>query len=1145
MMKNQILRNMKKLLILFAAAAISLVAGCSKEYDDTNVWNSINSLEQRLSAMETVMNAYKNNLFIKSVQKTGNGYVITFSDGSTATIANGIDGAKGDKGDQGDKGDKGEPGTNGDTLIDHIVIGENEVTFVLTDGRTFSIALYSALSIEFDEADLVVMSPNSTREIHYTVKSLIPDVVVETISSADIKAKVVTTSATTGVIKVKTGATIDEYSKVVVFVSNGEKVIMRRFSFEEAGLVVEENTIKQASSEGGEVTLEFLSNVECEVVIPEDSQSWISVAPEARALERQTINLKLEPNTSHNRSATVIVQLPDGSLQLEYQVEQEGDLGAEINPEDVPDDEIWYITTNNDLIRDYDEFERVYGYQPFDKTIISHIYTNGKGVIKFDGPVKEINEYAMRGDGNFSQLRKVYLPNCVTSLANNSFFLQEKIEEFKIPDNLKDVGYCAFGHAKIRKFIGKNVYNDGEGILIDGVLCALTYDEHQEHLVISNDVVEIGECLMSGSFYNDFCVRPNLKSIEISEGVKIIDNSAFAGCSALETVSLPSSLEDVGTYIFWFCPQIKEFSGNSQFVTADHKCFLNIYEGVVSGFRLQSAAKAGLPDDYIIPEGIVDIDPNAFEGCKNLRSVTLPQSLYILESGNAFKDCPNFEFIYGDYTSEDNKAAILHNRLYCDGPSMVAFAGKGIKEYETPHDVVWVGGNIFSYQNDLEKVVINDDVYFIGNNCFSYSPNLKSITLPKNLETIRYDPFKGSDNLESVYLRALYPPQFEIGGIEQTEYAKLSIYVPEQSLQTYLDDAGWAPLRKYIKGYKYDDYDFYVSSDYSQNGKVVTLQTATKGDGIDVVLMGDAYSDRQIADGTYKADMEYIYNNLFTEEPYKSFKDHFNVHYVNVVSATEGYEYNNTALDGYFGDGTLVGGDDNAVFNYALKAISEAEMNEALLIVAMNSDNYAGTCYMYNPANPSGTYGSGPSVAYFPRGGNETTFVQLLHHEAFGHGFAKLADEYAYEDMGTIPEVEVSDHKTMQNNWGWWKNVDFTSNPAEIRWSRFISDPRYANEGLGAFEGGLTYWSGVWRPTENSIMRYNTGGFNAPSREAIYYRIHKLAYGDSWQYDYEKFVEWDARNRAAAATRARARKPANYKPTHPPVVVKKPWRDAK
>jgi hypothetical protein len=70
-------------------------------------------------------------------------------------------------------------------------------------------------------------------------------------------------------------------------------------------------------------------------------------------------------------------------------------------------------------------------------------------------------------------------------------------------------------------------------------------------------------------------------------------------------------------------------------------------------------------------------------------------------------------------------------------------------------------------------------------------------------------------------------------------------------------------------------------------------------------------------------------------------------------------------------------------------------------------------------------------------------------------------------------------------------------------------------------------------------MRYNTGGFNAPSREAIWYRIHKLAYGDGWTYDYEEFVTYDAKNRKTSAG-APARR--NYverplPPTHPPVLV--------
>ena len=343
--------------------------------------------------------------------------------------------------------------------------------------------------------------------------------------------------------------------------------------------------------------------------------------------------------------------------------------------------------------------------------------------------------------------------------------------------------------------------------------------------------------------------------------------------------------------------------------------------------------------------------------------------------------------------------------------------------------------------------------------------------------------------------------------------------------------------------------DHYVSKDYSADGIVKTLQTASAGNGVNIVLMGDGYSDRQIADGTYDADMKFVYRNLFTEEPYRSLKSLFNVSYVNVVSATEGYEYGDTALEGEFGGGTLVYGNDQKCFNYALNVVSSQEMNETLIVVVMNSDAYAGTCWMYWSSNQTTDYGTGVAVAYFPKGQNEDVFAQLLHHEACGHGFAKLADEY---DNGPyeIPAAEIEDSK-VNMALGWYKNIDYTSDPALVKWSKFLSDERYAGEGLGVFEGGQTYMYGVWRPTEESIMRYNVGGFNAPSREAIYYRVNKLAYGDSWEYDYETFVEFDAPNRISSSAYGGAapqRRRANYvermrEPLAPPVIVPHAWNE--
>lgn len=75
----------------------------------------------------------------------------------------------------------------------------------------------------------------------------------------------------------------------------------------------------------------------------------------------------------------------------------------------------------------------------------------------------------------------------------------------------------------------------------------------------------------------------------------------------------------------------------------------------------------------------------------------------------------------------------------------------------------------------------------------------------------------------------------------------------------------------------------YESSDFSEDGKVYTLQKASEGNGINVVLMGDAFSDRQVADGTYEKVMRTAADAFFSEKPYASFRNLFNVYYVTAV----------------------------------------------------------------------------------------------------------------------------------------------------------------------------------------------------------------------------------------------------------------------
>ena len=134
---------MKKLLFLFAGALSAMVVGCT-QFDATDLWDEINNLKDaqeeleeeqdkmqaQIDAQQTLLNALANKLTITAVTETENGYIVKFSDGSTATISDGKD---------------------GDSFLKSIVVGEEDVTFTLADGTVIVIPLGSGGSSDGGE----------------------------------------------------------------------------------------------------------------------------------------------------------------------------------------------------------------------------------------------------------------------------------------------------------------------------------------------------------------------------------------------------------------------------------------------------------------------------------------------------------------------------------------------------------------------------------------------------------------------------------------------------------------------------------------------------------------------------------------------------------------------------------------------------------------------------------------------------------------------------------------------------------------------------------------------------------------------------------------------------------------------------------
>lgn len=329
----------------------------------------------------------------------------------------------------------------------------------------------------------------------------------------------------------------------------------------------------------------------------------------------------------------------------------------------------------------------------------------------------------------------------------------------------------------------------------------------------------------------------------------------------------------------------------------------------------------------------------------------------------------------------------------------------------------------------------------------------------------------------------------------------------------------------------------YKSTDYSQDGKVEQLQEHTIGHGIPVVLMGDAFTDRDISDSTYYQVMTHSMEGLFSEEPARSLRAYFDVYMVNAVSEEDVVgEETNTAFSSvpdYLT--TNIKADADRISAYARKVERKDSLN-MLVVVILNANVSNGVTYLYTHRGTPSQY----AIALCPLqdGLESEQFRQVLVHEAIGHGLAKLADEYGYDSNGQADE-QAQKAIAEAHEYGWMMNVDTTDDATKVVWWPFIGDERYAQEDIGVYEGGYTYTSGVWKPTERSMMNHNDSPFNAPSRKQIYDRIRYLgenaaASSASEFADFDalhKPTLWDYSTRSAGTRQKRI--PA------PPVIINK------
>ena len=274
------------------------------------------------------------------------------------------------------------------------------------------------------------------------------------------------------------------------------------------------------------------------------------------------------------------------------------------------------------------------------------------------------------------------------------------------------------------------------------------------------------------------------------------------------------------------------------------------------------------------------------------------------------------------------------------------------------------------------------------------------------------------------------------------------------------------------------------------DGEYFIVQKAEQNE-VNLIVTGDGFMRKDLLyGGEYEQSMNKAIEYFFSIEPYKSYREFFNVYMVVAESKEEGVgkksPFSGSSIDNKFGtaygDGTEIVCNDELIFEYARKVNELPDDKPITVLVVLNSDKYAGTAYLYSDGN---------SIALCPMSTQESPndFEGIVHHEAGGHAFGFLIDEYVYNQR-QIPE----ERKKKVQEWqelGYQMNLDFTDDLNNILWKDFIGIDKYAP--VGAYEGGDEYQYGVWRSEENSCMNNNIPYYNVQSRWAIVNRIMQLS----------------------------------------------------
>lgn len=268
---------------------------------------------------------------------------------------------------------------------------------------------------------------------------------------------------------------------------------------------------------------------------------------------------------------------------------------------------------------------------------------------------------------------------------------------------------------------------------------------------------------------------------------------------------------------------------------------------------------------------------------------------------------------------------------------------------------------------------------------------------------------------------------------------------------------------------------YFLPMDQDAQEIVDAVKLANRGsldNRVDVVLVGDGYTAGEM--GQFHSDATSVVNDMFSYEPFISYEPYFRVSQIEVISAESGVDndpqgvFRNTALDMTY----WCSGIERLLCVSVAKAYNAASAAPDIdqVIAIANSSKYGGAGYSSN--NLGTTAGQNAAAA------------EIAIHE-LGHSLGDLADEYTYGGPttytgGELGPVDVSIYNrseqiSLGTKWDYWMDANMSG----------FDNP------ISAYEGGNYSQFGVFRPSNNSMMRALGRPFNLVSAEQLIKEIYR------------------------------------------------------